>query len=56
MRYLAVALALAFAVGTMSVAQACPDNMMKTASQVASTDGQTAPPSTKARIPTPPEG
>jgi hypothetical protein len=56
MRYLAVALALAFAVGTMSVAQACPDNMMKTASQVASTDGQTAPPSTKARIPTPPKG
>jgi hypothetical protein len=55
MRYLAVALALAFAVGTMSVAQACPD-MMKTASQVASTDGQTAPPSTKARIPAPPKG
>jgi hypothetical protein len=56
MRYLAVALALAFAVGTMSVAQACPD-MMKTAStQVASANGQTAPPSTKVRIPTPPEG
>jgi hypothetical protein len=57
MRYLAVALALAFAVGTMSVAQACPDNMMKTAStQVASSDGQTAPQSTKARIPAKPEG
>jgi hypothetical protein len=56
MRYLAVALALAFAVGTMSVAQACPD-MMKTAStQVASANGQPAPPSTKVRIPTPPEG
>jgi hypothetical protein len=56
MRYLAVALALAFAVGTMSVAQACPD-MMKTASaQVASANGQTAPPSTKVRIPTPPKG
>jgi hypothetical protein len=57
MRYLAIALALAFAVGTMSVAQACPDNMMKTAStQVASANGQSAPPSTKVRIPTPPEG
>ena len=55
MRYLGVALALAFAVGTMSVAQACPDDgFMKTAStQVASADGQAAPPSTKARIPTP---
>jgi hypothetical protein len=57
MRYLAVALALAFAVGTLSVAQACPDNMMKTAStQVASTAGQTAPQSTKVRIPARPEG
>jgi hypothetical protein len=56
MRYLAAALALAFAVGTMAVAQACP-NMMKTAStQVASVDGQSAPPSTKVRIPAPPEG
>jgi hypothetical protein len=57
MRYLAAALALAFAVGTLSVAQACPDNMMKTAStQVASTAGQTAPQSTKVRIPARPEG
>jgi hypothetical protein len=55
MRYLAVALALAFAVGTMSAAQACP-NAMKTASQVASADGQSAPQSTKARIPAQPEG
>ena len=56
MRYPAVALALAFAVGTLAVAQACP-NMMKTAStEVASADGQTAPPSTKVRIPAPPEG
>jgi hypothetical protein len=54
MRYLVAALALAFAVGTMSAAQACP-NKMKTA-QVASAGGQTAPPSTKVRIPTPPEG
>jgi hypothetical protein len=55
MRYLAVALALAFAVGTMSVAQACPDLMKTASTQVASTNGQTAP-STKVRIPTPPEG
>jgi hypothetical protein len=56
MRYLTAALALAFAVGTVSVAQACP-SMMKTAStQIASSDGQTAPPSTKVRIPTPPKG
>jgi hypothetical protein len=54
MRYLAVALALVFAVG-MSVAQACP-NMKTTSAQVASADGQAAPPSTKVRIPTPPEG
>jgi hypothetical protein len=57
MRYLAAALALAFAVGSLSVAQACPDNMMKTAStQVASTDGQSAPQGTKLRIPARPEG
>jgi hypothetical protein len=57
MRYLAVVLALAFGVGTMAVAQACPDPM-KTAStqQVASTAGQTAPQSTKVRIPARPEG
>ena len=56
MRYLAVALALAFAVGTMSAAQACPNSMKTASSQVASADGQTAPQSTKARIPAQPEG
>ena len=33
------------------VAQACPDQMKTTSAQVASTDGQTAPQSTKVRIP-----
>ena len=56
MRYLAVVLALAFAVGTVGVAQACPDKMKTTSAQVASTDGQTAPQSTKVRIPARPEG
>jgi hypothetical protein len=58
MRYLTAALALAFTVGAISAAHACP-NMFETAStpaQVASSDGQGAPPSTKARIPTPPPG
>lgn len=56
MRYLTAALALAFALGAVSVAQACPD-MFETAStpsQVASTD-KGAPDSTKIRIPTPPK-
>jgi hypothetical protein len=56
MRYLTAALALAFALGAVSVAQACP-NMFETAStpsQVASTD-KGAPASTKIRIPTPPK-
>jgi hypothetical protein len=56
MRYLAVVLALAFGVGTMAVAQACPDPMKTASTQVASTAGQTAPQSTKARIPAQPEG
>ena len=56
MRYLTVVLALTFAVGTMAVAQACPDNMKTASTQVASTAGQTAPQSTKVRIPTRPEG
>jgi hypothetical protein len=56
MRYLAVALALAFVVGTMAAAQAeCP-NVTHASSQVASADGQTAPQSTKVRIPAKPEG
>jgi hypothetical protein len=58
MRYLTAALALAFAVGAVSVAQACP-NALETASnpsQVASTGDQGAPASTKIRIPTPPQG
>jgi hypothetical protein len=55
MRYLTAALALAFAVGAVSVAQACPSKFetASTPSQVASTDNQGAPPSTKIRIPTP---
>ena len=36
MRYLAVVLALAFGVGTMAVAQACPDTMKTASTQVAS--------------------
>lgn len=55
MRYLAAALALAFAVDALSMAQACP-SMMKTAStQIASADGQTAPARIKVRTPTPPK-
>jgi hypothetical protein len=56
MRYLAVALALAFAVGTMAVAHANCPNMKHASTQVASTDGQTAPQSTKVRVPARPEG
>ena len=58
MRCLSVALALAFMIGAMSVAQACPDNFetASTPSRVASTDQQGAPPSTKVRIPTAPQG
>ena len=56
MRYLAVVLALAFGVGTMAVAQACPDTMKTASTQVASGDAQTAPQSTKVRVPTRPEG
>jgi hypothetical protein len=58
MRYLIAALTLAFAVGAVSMAQACPA-MFETAStpsQVASADDQGAPPSTKIRIPAPPNG
>ena len=57
MRYLAAALAFAFAAGTVAVAQACPGlfETASTPSQVASAD-QNAPPSTKVRIPAPPEG
>jgi hypothetical protein len=54
MRYLMATLALAFAMGAVSAAQACPSNF-ETASnpaEVASAD-QLAPPSTKIRIPTP---
>jgi hypothetical protein len=57
MRYLTTALTLAFAVGAVSAAQACPNNF-ETASnpaQIASSD-QGAPPSTTIRIPTPPKG
>jgi hypothetical protein len=56
MRYLAVVLAVAFGVGTMAVAQACPEPMKTASTQVASTAGQTAPQSTKVRIPARPEG
>jgi len=57
MRYLTTALALAFAVGAVSAAQACPNNFETASnpSQIASTD-QSAPPSTTIRIPTPPKG
>jgi hypothetical protein len=55
MRYLGFVVALTFAVGTMAVAQACPATMKTASTQVASTDGQTAPQSTKVRIPTRPE-
>ena len=54
MRYLAAALVMAFAVGAISTAQACP--FMKNAATqttVASSDGQGAQPSTKVRIPQP---
>ena len=56
MRYLTAALALAFALGAVSAAQACPDTFKtaSTPSQVVSSDDQGAPPSTKARIPSPP--
>jgi len=55
MRYLTAALALAFAIGAVSVAQACPSNFetASTPSQVATADGKGAPPSTKIRIPAP---
>jgi len=55
MRYLTAALALAFAIGAVSVAQACPSKFetASTPSQVATADGKGAPPSTKIRIPTP---
>jgi hypothetical protein len=58
MRYLTATLALAFAAGAVSVAQACPANFetASTPSQVASADDQGAPPSTKVRIPVPPNG
>jgi Ni/Co efflux regulator RcnB len=56
MRYLAVVLAVAFAAGSMASAQACPDTMKTASMQVASTDGQPAPQSTKVRIPARPEG
>lgn len=58
MRYLTAALALAFALGAVSVAQAaCPEmfESASTPSQVASTD-KGAPDSTKIRVPTPPQG
>lgn len=55
MRYVTLALAAAFALGAVSVAQACP-KMFETASTpntVASADQQTTPSSTKIRIPAP---
>jgi hypothetical protein len=56
MRYLAVALALAFAVGSTAVAQANCPNMKHASTQVASTDSQPAPQSTKVKIPAQPGG
>lgn len=55
MRLLAYAFALAFAVGTMSLAHACPKmfESASTTSTVASADEQGAPPSTKIRVPSP---
>ena len=55
MRYLAVALALAFAVGARVAQANCP-NMKHASTQVASTDSQPAPQSTKVKIPAQPGG
>jgi hypothetical protein len=56
MRYLTTALALAFAVGAVSVAQACPSNFETASNPAQIASDQSAPPSTTIRIPTPPKG